>query len=91
MYSFHYVDSEARNWRFDRYPNTHSSEIHFHPPPDATTTAAEPSCIGVTEVSLVTHAVHALWRTAYEDDDVDQLNSTSNPPSVLPNRSESWC
>ena len=80
MYSFHYVDSEDCNWRFDRHPNTHSPEIHFHPPPNATTTAAEPSCIDVTEVSLVTCAVHAMWRAAYEDDDVDQLNSASNPP-----------
>ena len=80
MYSFHYVDSEDVNWRFDRHPNTHSPEIHFHPPPEAATTAAEPSCIDVTEVSLVTRAVHAMWRAAYEDDAVDQLNSASNPP-----------
>jgi len=32
MYSFHYVDSDDVNWRFDRHPNTHSPEIHFHPP-----------------------------------------------------------
>ncbi|ELY26528.1 hypothetical protein C500_15235 [Natrialba magadii ATCC 43099] len=24
MYSFHYVDGEDVNWRFDRHPNTHS-------------------------------------------------------------------
>ncbi|MBX0297400.1 hypothetical protein [Haloarcula nitratireducens] len=80
MYSFHYVDAADVNWRFDRHPNTHSPEIHFHPPPDAATTAAKPSCIDVTEVSLVTRAVHAMWRAAYEDDEPDRLNSTSNPP-----------
>jgi len=79
MYSFHYVDAADVNWRFDRHPNTHSPKIHFHPPPDAATMAAEPSCIDVTEVSLVARAVHAMWRAAYEDD-VDQLNSASNPP-----------
>src|SRR6056297_508638 len=79
-YSFHYVDSDDANWRFDRHPDTHSPEIHFHPPPEAATTAAEPSCIDVTEVSLVTRAVHAMWRAACEDDDPDRLNSASNPP-----------
>jgi hypothetical protein len=80
MYSFHYVDTADVNWRFDRHPNTHSPEVHFHPPPDAATTAAEPSCIEVTEVSLVTRAVHAMWRAAYEENDMDRLNSASNPP-----------
>ena len=80
MYSFHYVDTEDVNWRFDRHPNTHSPEVHFHPPPDAATSTAEPSCIDVTKVSLVTRAVHAMWRAAYESHDVDHLNSVSNPP-----------
>ncbi len=80
MYSFHYVDAEDVNWRFDRHPNTHSPKAHFHPPPDAATASAEPSCITVTEVSLVTRAVHAMWRAAYDENDVDRLNSVSNPP-----------
>ncbi|WP_353635473.1 hypothetical protein ABSL23_16675 (plasmid) [Halobacterium sp. NMX12-1] len=80
MYSFHYVDSDDVNWRFDRHPNTHSPEIHFHSPPEATTMEAEPSCIDVTDVSLVTRAVHAMWRAAYEKRDLDRLNSASNPP-----------
>ena len=80
MYSFHYVDGADVNWRFDRHPNTHSPESHFHAPPDAATTTAEPSCIDVTEVSLVARAVHAMWRAAYENDDLDRLNSASNPP-----------
>jgi len=80
MYSFHYVDSEAVNWRFDCHPNTHSPEAHFHPPPEATTAAAEPSCIEVTGVALVTRAVHAMWRAAYDHNDPARLNSRSNPP-----------
>ena len=80
MYTFHYVDTAGVNWRFDRHPNTHSPQTHFHPPPDAATAAAEPSCIEVTEVSLVTRAVHMLWRRAHEDDDVSRLNRASDPP-----------
>jgi hypothetical protein len=80
MYSFHYADTEDVNWRFGRHPNTHSPEKHFHPPPDAATADAEHSCIAVTEVSLVTRAVHALWRAAYDHDDTGRLNSRSNPP-----------
>lgn len=80
MYSFHYVDTEDVNWRFDYHPNTHSPEIHFHPPPGASTATADPSCIDVTEVSLVTRAVHAMWRAAYDHDDLSRLNSLSNPP-----------
>jgi hypothetical protein len=75
MYSFHYVDSDDVNWRFDRHPNTHSPEIHFHAPPEAATTDADPSCIDGTEVSLVTRAVHAMWWATYEADDMEQLNS----------------
>lgn len=80
MYTFHYVDSEHRNWRFDRHPNTHSPEKHFHPPPNGATASAEPSCIEVTEVSLVTRAVHASWRVAYDYADESRLNCLSNPP-----------
>ena len=79
-YSFHYVDSADVNWRFDRHPNTHSPDRHFHPPPDAETADAEPSCVQIEEVSLVARAVHKLWRAAYETGDMDQLNSISNPP-----------
>ena len=60
-YSFHYVDSADVDWRFDRHPNTHSLETHFHPPPDASTASADSSCIRVGEVSLVTRAVVAMW------------------------------
>ena len=80
MYSFHYSDSADVNWRFDRHPNTHSPQAHFHPPPETATTSAEPSCIDVTEVSLVARAVQKLWRKAYEADSMAHLNSASNPP-----------
>lgn len=76
-YSFHYADGGI-DWRFDRHPNPHSTEKHFHPPPDASGT--EPSCIEVEEVSLVTRAVHSLWRRAYERGDVSGINAGSNPP-----------
>jgi len=79
-YSFHYVDSADVNWRFDRHPNTHSPDRHFHPPPRAETADAVPSCVQVREVSLVTRAVHKMWRAAYESGNLDRLNSLSNPP-----------
>lgn len=79
-YTFNDVDDDGVNWRFDRHPNTNSPETHFHPPPDASTEAALPSCITVEEVSLVTRAVFVMWRAAYESDDLDRLNSRSNPP-----------
>lgn len=78
-YSFHYADSAGVNWRFDRHPNPHSPERHFHPPSE-TTAAAEPSCIQVEEVSLVTRVVHSMWRLAYDSDDLTRLNNASNPP-----------
>lgn len=79
-YSFHYSDDADVNWRFDRHPNPHSAEKHFHRPPNASTADAEPSCIEVETVELVSRAVHELWRLAYEKDDVSLLNSESNPP-----------
>ena len=79
-YSFHYVDDRGGNWRFDRHPNTDSPPKHFHPPPDAPTDGAEPSCIRIEGVSLVTRAVQALWRAAHEHDDLGRLNGLSNPP-----------
>ena len=41
---------------------------------------AEPSCIEVKEVSLVTQAVHAMWRAAYGACEFGRLNAMSNPP-----------
>lgn len=79
-YSFHYTDSTALNWRFDRHPNPHSQEKHFHVPPDATSHTAEPSCITVEEPRLVARAVMKLWRRAYETGTVAELNTAENPP-----------
>jgi hypothetical protein len=79
-YSYHYVDSQDVNWRFDRHPNDHSPACHFHPPPDADRADAVRSCITVEEVSLVTRAVHKMWRAAYSAADLDRINSLSNPP-----------
>jgi len=80
MYSFHYVDSDDVNWRFDRHPNTHSPEIHFHPPPRGRDDGRRAVLYRRDRVSLVTRAVHAVWRAAYEVDTLDRLNSAPNPP-----------
>jgi hypothetical protein len=79
-YSFHYVDSRNIDWRFVRHPNDHSPACQVHPPPDADRAGAVRSCITVEEVSLVTRAVHKIWRAAYAAADVDRINSLSNPP-----------
>lgn len=79
-YRFHYVDADDMNWRFDRHPNPHSSEAHFHSPPDAVPETATQSCIRIEEPQLVTRAVLKLWRRAYETDDVSVLNTADNPP-----------
>lgn len=79
-YSFHYVDADDRHWRFDRHPNDHSPEKHFHEPPDAASSAAAPSCITVEEPGLVARAVWKLWRRAVETDSFDAINSAHDPP-----------
>lgn len=79
-YRFHYVDEDGVNWRFDRHPNPHSPEKHFHGPPDAPTETADQSCIRVEEPRLVARAVAKLWRRAYESEAFENLNTASNPP-----------
>lgn len=79
-HKFHYVDEEGRNWRFDRHPNDHSPEKHFHEPPHADSRTAAPSCISVEEPGLVARAVLKLWRRAVATDSFDQLNNARNPP-----------
>lgn len=78
-YRFHYVDTEEVNWRFDRHPNTHSPAKHFHESPDAHSETAVASCITVEEPTLVARAVLNLWRRAYEMDDLEVLNTASDP------------
>jgi hypothetical protein len=79
-YTFHYVDEKDRNWRFDRHPNDHSDEKHFHEPPDADSNSAVKSCIKVGEPGLVTRAVRKLWRRAVVAGTFENLNTASNPP-----------
>lgn len=78
-YRFHYVDSVNANWRFDRHPNNHSPEKHFHTPPDAASRTAQSSCITVEEPRLVARAVLKLWRRAYTTGSVEELNTATNP------------
>lgn len=79
-YKFHYVDENGQNWRFDRHPNDHSDEKHFHGPPDADSSSAGRSCIRVEEPGLVTRAVMKLWRRAVSSGSFDHLNTATNPP-----------
>jgi len=79
-YKFHYVDENGHNWRFDRHPNDHSEERHFHEPPDAASSTAVKSCIRVDEPGLVARAVMKLWRRAVVTGRFDELNTASNPP-----------
>jgi len=79
-YRFHYSDEQGVNWRFDKHPNPHSPERHFHPPPNAPSQTAAKSCIAVTEPRLVARAVLQLWRRAYGTDDLTALNTATNPP-----------
>lgn len=84
-YTVHYTDSQSRNLRWDVHSHDYprpSGDGHFHPPPDATNTPSEveESCIEVTSVELVARAVHALWRDAYEQGAVDEINDAHDPP-----------
>ncbi|MDZ7730698.1 MAG: hypothetical protein U5K37_06915 [Natrialbaceae archaeon] len=79
-YTFHHVDENDQNWRFDRHPNTHSSEKHFHEPPAADSRSATPSCIEVEEPGLVARAVLKMWRRAVVAGSVAELNTARNPP-----------
>jgi hypothetical protein len=84
-YNVHYSDGADRDLRWDVHPHDYTvptGDAHYHPPPNASSDDddVDASCISVTEVSLVTRAVHAMWRAAYVNADMDQLNSASNPP-----------
>lgn len=79
-YTVHYTDDFGRNVRFDCHPKPDAPRRHFHPPPDAPSTPVEPSCITVSEVSLVTRAVLQRWRYAYENGTFDGINDAENPP-----------
>lgn len=79
-YSVHHVDEGGVNYRYDRHPKDDAPDAHFHPPPDAPSADAEPSCIEVREPQLVAQAVHALWRRAYEEGSVEGVNVGEDPP-----------
>jgi hypothetical protein len=80
MYAFHYTEFSGLDFRFDRHPNPHSSEKHFHPPPEASRDQAERSCIEVESSELVARAVHRCFRTALDHSDLTQLNLLTDPP-----------
>lgn len=77
-YNFHYTESDDIDFRFDRHPEPHAPEKHYHEPPNANTRV--PSCIDVEPVDIVTRAVLKCWRTALERDDPTLVNMQSNPP-----------
>lgn len=77
-YSFHYVDENDQHWRFDRHPNPHSAEKHFHEPPGAD--VAVTSCISVVAPGLVARAVLKLWRRAVATGSFSALNTALDPP-----------
>lgn len=80
-YSFHYREHDGElEFRFDRHPNPHSPEKHFHPPPDASTENADSSCIEVELPELVALAVLQVWRGALDAGDVSMVNTVENPP-----------
>jgi hypothetical protein len=79
-YAVHYTDDLGRDLRFDCHPKPDAPNRHFHTPPEAPSRPVEPSCISVSEVSLVTRAVVQLWRDAYERGSLDGINEAENPP-----------
>jgi len=84
-YNVHYMDSAGTDFRWDRHPHSYpapSHDVHFHPPPDASTdpAAVEPSCIDETRVDIVARAVHKLWRRVYEQGSFEDVNTAENPP-----------
>ncbi len=84
-YNVHYADTSDRNLRWDIHPHefsTPSGDRHFHPPPDASKLDedVEPSCIDANRVALVARAVHLLWRQAFDEETLDNINAGTNPP-----------
>ena len=84
-YNLHYSDDTDRNLRWDVHPHEYTApdgDGHYHPPPNASSDDddIDPSCIGVTELVLVTRAVHHLWRAGYDTGCVDPLNDATDPP-----------
>jgi len=78
-YNFHYTEGEDFDFRYDRHPNDHSPEKHFHAPGDTRSEEAVESCIDVEQDRLVALAVVQLWRESWENDDPSLLNRGSPP------------
>jgi len=79
-YAAHYTDDRDRNFRFDCHPKPDAPRRHFHSPPDAPSRPVNPSCIAVSETSLVTRAILQRWRYAYTNGTFDGINDAENPP-----------
>lgn len=84
-YNVHYSDDVDRNLRWDANPHEYTApdgDGHYHPPPNASSDDddVEASCIEVTEIVLVSRAIHQLWRAGYESGSADPLNNATNPP-----------
>jgi hypothetical protein len=79
-YAAHYTDNRDRNFRFDCHPKPDAPRHHFHPPPDAASRPVDPSCIAVSETSLVTRAILRRWRYAYTTKTFEGVNDAENPP-----------
>lgn len=79
-YAVHYTDDRDRDFRFDRHPRPDAPMRHLHPPPDAPSRPVEPSCLTVSEVTLVTRAALQRWRYAYNQGAFDGINDAENPP-----------
>ncbi|MBP1923640.1 hypothetical protein J2751_002685 [Halorubrum alkaliphilum] len=79
-YNFHHTDEQDVNFRFDYHPKPDAPNKHFHAPPEALSERPQRSCITTIEPRLVTRAVHFLWRRAYEESSLTQLNEAENPP-----------
>jgi hypothetical protein len=78
-YNFHYTEGDSLDFRYDRHPNQHSPEKHFHPPENESSEDAVGSCIQVEQDRLVSLAVIQLWRETWENGDLRLLNR-GNPP-----------
>jgi hypothetical protein len=78
-YNFHYTEGEDFDFRYDKHPNDHSPEKHFHAPDDTRSEEAVESCIDVEQDHLVALAVVQLWRNAWEKNDLSLLNRGSPP------------
>jgi len=79
-YAAHYTDDKKRDYRFDCHPKPDAPRKHLHPPPEAPSEPVELSCITVSEITLVTRAIHQRWRYAYTNDTFEGINEAENPP-----------